>query len=142
MEESNTGNNGMPIPYFAEIMAMLERAMAYMFTGDARVIVKSLMGPFGLKRSLLELGMPAITTAITFDEQSTNAVSFKKANWPLTDRGEPAIASGRAQYLTYGEDHFKVSVTPVHYRKSDILDFRPRTTFVYGRKSSITDFRP
>jgi hypothetical protein len=94
MQESNTGKPLIPILYFVEIMVMLERAMAYMFTGDARVIVKSLMGPFGLKQSLLELGMPAITTAITFDDQLTNVVIFKKANWPLTDRGEPAIASG------------------------------------------------
>jgi hypothetical protein len=125
MEESNTATSRLPTPYFVEIMAILERAMAYMFTGDARVIVKSLMGPLGLKRSLLELGMPAITTAITFDDQSTNAVSFKKANWPLTDRKVPAIASGRAQCLSYGEEQFKVSVVPMPSRKSDILDFRP-----------------
>jgi hypothetical protein len=125
MEESNTVTSQLLNPYFVEIMAILERAMAYMFTRDARVIVKSLMGPLGLKRSLLELGMPAIMTAITFDDQSMNAVSFKKANWPLTDRKAPAIASGRAQCLSYGEEQFKVSIIPIHSQKLDILDFRP-----------------
>lgn len=39
--------------------------MAY--TGDARVIVKHLMVPLGLKQSLLDLGLPSITKLVKFD---------------------------------------------------------------------------
>src|SRR5262245_29096789 len=115
MEKSAMEKEQLPDPYHVEVMAMLERAMAYMFTGDARVIVKSLMGPYGLKHSLVELGLPAITLDIAFDEQLATPIALKRANWPLVGRQEPAVASRRSQLLNYGEDHCKVSFNHISY---------------------------
>lgn len=88
---------------------MLERALAMAYTGDARVITKDLMGPFGLKRSLLELGLPSIIKAINFDKSISSSFSHHPASWPLDLNNNPAIASKRAQILTYGDAHFTVS---------------------------------
>jgi hypothetical protein len=88
---------------------MLERALAFAYTGDARVITTQLMTPFGLKRSLIENGLPCIVKALDFDQSLSQYFTHNPAMWPLTDRGEPAIASKRAQTLTYGDDHFMVS---------------------------------
>src|ERR1700722_16641045 len=59
-------------PYVIEVVSMLERALAMAFTGDARVITKDLMGPFGLKRSLLEHGLPSIIKILNFDKSITS----------------------------------------------------------------------
>ncbi len=96
-------------PYFIEVVAMLERSLAMAYTGDARVITKDLMGPFGLKRSLLELGLPSITKLLTFDKNISQDFAHHPANWPLNKSNEPAVASRHAQTLTYGEDHWMVS---------------------------------
>jgi hypothetical protein len=87
------------------------------------VIMKLLMGPFLLKHSLLELGLSTITDDIRFDEQSTKCQTFKKANWPLVRCQEPAVASRQSQFITYGEDQFKVSIFIIYSRKLDVFDF-------------------
>ena len=88
---------------------MLERTLAMAYTGDARVITTDLMGPMGLKRSLMELGLPAITSLLNFDRSITkDGFTFKRANCPLDKQNGPAVASKRAQILTYGPDHFLV----------------------------------
>jgi len=96
-------------PYVIEVVSVLERALAMAYTGDARVIVKDLMVPLGLKPSLLELGLPSITRLIRFDVDKTEPFTHNRGNWPLTKRREPAVASTRAQTLTFGSDHYLVS---------------------------------
>jgi hypothetical protein len=95
-------------PYIIEVTAMLERALAMAYTGDARVITIGLMGPFGLKRSLVENGLPSIAMNLSFDHGISNQFAIRPANWPVTKYEEPAIASKRTQVLTYGEGHFAV----------------------------------
>jgi hypothetical protein len=103
--------NGKPrSPYIIEVLAALERSLAFLYTGDARVITKHLMGPLGLKRSLLELGLPSITKVLNFEENIAKTFAHHPANWPLTDSNEPAVASERTQILTFGKEHFVVSL--------------------------------
>jgi hypothetical protein len=102
-------------PYVIEVVSALERALAMAYTGDARVIVKDLMVPLGLKQSLLELGLPSITRLIKFDLDPTQSLAHNRRDWPLTQRQEPAVASMRAQTLTYGKDHYLVSVLQSHF---------------------------
>ena len=89
---------------------MVERALAMAYTGDARVITNDLMGPFCLKRSLIELGLPSISKALNFDKSIALEFAHHPANWPLNKFGEPAVASKRSQVLTFGQDHFMVRV--------------------------------
>lgn len=87
---------------------MLECALAFAYTGDSRVLTRTLMRPFGLSRSLIELGLPAIT-AIDFNTHLSQYFAHNPALWPLTSSREPAVASKKALSLTYGDDHFYVS---------------------------------
>ncbi len=107
-------------PYIIEVVAMLERALAFAYTGDSRVLTKTLMGPFGLSRSLIELGLPAITT-IDFNTHLSRHFAHNPALWPLTSSREPAVASKRALSLTYGDDHFYVSIKS-HFLHSAHMD--------------------
>jgi hypothetical protein len=91
---------------------MLERALAMAYTGDARVITKDLMGPFGLKRSLIENGLPSICNFIEFQGEHALGFSHLPTNWPLTKDNRPAFASKRAQTLTYSLNHFQVCISP------------------------------
>jgi hypothetical protein len=95
-------------PYVIEIIAALERALAMAFTGDPRSITTDLMGPLGLRKSLVEKGLPTLTTKFTFDLDLANGFSSNPSQWPLNSNNEPAIASKRVQLLTYGEAHYMV----------------------------------
>ena len=88
---------------------MLERSLAMAYTGDARVITTDLMGPFRLKRSLIEHGLPSITMGLSFNQGLAEYFAQSPANWPLNKFQEPAISSKRAQVLTYSIDHFTVN---------------------------------
>jgi hypothetical protein len=96
--------------YNIEIAAMLERALAMAYTGDVRTITKHSMEPFGLKPSLMELGLPSITN-VDFFSNDGNVFALQPSEWPLTPSKEPAIASKRTQILTYGQDHYNVSMS-------------------------------
>lgn len=94
-----------------EICAMLERALAYAHTGNAKVLSSSLMKPFWLVRSLLQQGWPTMAPTVRLVATTTIPVSVSPADWPIVTRSNlPAIASKRAQILNYGLDHFEVSL--------------------------------
>jgi hypothetical protein len=95
-------------PYLVEVVAMVERALAMAYTGDARVITKNLMEPFGLKHSLIELGLPSITKAINLNNSLSKSFPHRE-QWPLTASGEPAVASKKSLILTFGNDQYTVS---------------------------------
>jgi hypothetical protein len=86
---------------------MLERALAMAYTGDMRTITKYSMEPFGLKPSLMELGLPSMTH-VDFFSKDGNVFALSPSEWPLTPSKEPAVASKRTQILTYGQDHYNV----------------------------------
>jgi hypothetical protein len=96
--------------YTIEIVSMLERTLAMAYTGDARVITQALMGKFGLKQSLLKLGLPSVIRLVDFKNDISHAFVNNPANWPLTATHEPAMASKRVQMLTYGYEHYLVSL--------------------------------
>jgi hypothetical protein len=99
----------MPVsPYIIEIVAALERALAFAYTGDARVITKDLMGPIGLRKSLVEQGLPAIISGIKLDTSLSMHFVRNAPLWPHGEGGWPATASKRGQTLTYGNDHWMV----------------------------------
>ena len=67
MSQHDRLNQSIPVTsYTIEIVAMLERALAMAYTGDARVITKALMEPFGLHRSLIELGIPCLISSLNY----------------------------------------------------------------------------
>ena len=109
----NMGKNSIqlrnpPDPYLLEILACLERAEAFAFNGDSRLIVTTLMAPFCLKRSLMEQGLPSLSKSISLNKHLAKYFTIHPDHWPCTPTGEPGIASKRCQVLTYGIPHFLV----------------------------------
>ncbi|KAG1758543.1 hypothetical protein EDD22DRAFT_997786 [Suillus occidentalis] len=94
-----------------ELCSVLERALAYAHTGNARVIAAKLMRPLWLVQSLLEQGLPTFAPSVRITSSVGNPISISSADWPTSDNlNVPAIASKRSQVLTYGNDHFEASV--------------------------------
>lgn len=105
------GKGERPDPYRLELLACLERTLCFCHTGSARSLATSLMGPLGLSRGLITDGFPVLLQtfpekALTKARDAGFAVDPRK--WPTKD-GHPAVASKRAQELTYSLSHFMVS---------------------------------
>lgn len=100
-------------PYVIEVAAILERALAMAYTGDARVITRQLMAPFGLLQSLVHYGIPSFVPAISFDSHISTQFHLHPDHWPTDNSGLPAVSSKRAQCLTYGDAHFYVCRRPL-----------------------------
>jgi hypothetical protein len=95
-----------------ELCSVLERALAYAHTGNARVIASKLMRPLWLVQSLLEQGLPTFSPTVRLTSSISNPIAISSSDWPTSDNlNVPAIASKRSQVLTYGNDHFEASVS-------------------------------
>jgi hypothetical protein len=95
-------------PHIIEITAALERALEMCFTGDPHSITVDLMGPLGLKKSLIEHGIPTFISSFKFDLDIRTYFTSHPADWSLNHNREPAVASKHVQLLTYGEQHYLV----------------------------------
>ncbi|KAH9022649.1 hypothetical protein EDB85DRAFT_1895171 [Lactarius pseudohatsudake] len=99
-----------PCPMRLEFLAALERLLCYCHTGNTAVLATSLMHPLGLSKGVLKDGFPMLLQL--FSQPSIQwAVKFglivDPRRWPLQAKnGHPAIASKRAQILTYSMNHF------------------------------------
>jgi hypothetical protein len=104
-------NNILPCPLRLELLASLERLLCYCHTGNTAVLATSLMDPLGLSRGVLTDGFPILLKG--FEQPSISLAMEHKfkmspSAWPLKN-GYPAVASKRAQILTYSESQFLVS---------------------------------
>jgi hypothetical protein len=74
------------------------------------------MHPLGLSRGVLKDGFPAFLDM--FDQPSImiamkQGFNISASRWPLKD-GHPAIASMKAQVITYSMNHFLVRISPLY----------------------------
>ncbi len=96
-----------------ELLVSLERVLCFCYTGNTAVFATSLMHPLGLSKGAFKDGFPMLL--LLFEQYMISIAmdhGFKidPCKWPLKDR-YPAIASKRAQVLTYSIKHFLVSLT-------------------------------
>ena len=106
-----------PPATLVEIVAVLERALAYAHTGNAKVLSTKVMGPLWLVRSLLRQGLPTLAPQLLLGHSQTYTVSIALGKWPKHDiTGVPFTSSGRAQILTYGQPHYDVSFLSIFWR--------------------------
>ena len=96
-----------------ELLASLERVLCFCHTGNTAVFATSLMHPLGLSKGALKDGFPMLLPL--FEQRMIplamdHGFNIDPRKWPLKD-GYPAIASKRAQVLTYSIKHFLVSST-------------------------------
>lgn len=93
---------------------MFERALNYLHTGNAAVIATTVMNPLWIGRSLIADGLPCFNPEIAVVSKN-GPTNVKMELWPYdTQRHRPFTASARSQILTYGENHFNVSISFFH----------------------------
>ena len=125
-EMDNIANDHRPCPLRLELLACFERLLCYCHTGNTAVLSTSLMHPLGLSRGVLQDGFPILLRG--FEQPSIflakeHGFRISPAAWPLKN-GYPAVASKRAQILTYSESHFLVSdhiIDTLHIQVQSIL---------------------
>lgn len=93
--------------YLIEVIAGLERVLAYAYTGSARVLMKGLMNPLWLTRGLVLHGFPSINKKIIqlsiHPENGQVSVTVNPRYWPVDEHGMVVRASTRTAELTYGK---------------------------------------
>jgi hypothetical protein len=102
-----------PCPYHLELLASLERLLCFCHTGNTAVFATSLMSGLGLSKGAVFDGFPMLHPIFELPSlisAKTNGYRVDPRRWPLKD-GYPAVASKRAQVLTYSLAHFMVSTS-------------------------------
>ncbi|KAH7904419.1 hypothetical protein BJ138DRAFT_1166511 [Hygrophoropsis aurantiaca] len=102
-------NNRKPATTLVEITAVLERTLAYAHTGNTKVLTNGLMKPLWLVKSLVNNGMPTFSPAVRFSAiEGSPPVFHELKDWPIVKGdGCPALASTKAQLITFGQQHFE-----------------------------------
>jgi hypothetical protein len=90
--------------YLLELLAVLERVLAYAFTGSGKVFLRKLMDPLWITKSVLSGYLPALNPRIVdiYNGTQNTTYSIHYAQWPTTITGQPLLASLRTIELTYG----------------------------------------
>ncbi|KAH0825814.1 hypothetical protein J3R83DRAFT_2257 [Lanmaoa asiatica] len=96
--------------YAVEIAAMFERVLNFAHTGNAKVLIRTLMDRSWLSLGCIADGLPCISDNFTvhqpLDSKEFQLVTDK---WPIGgETRRPLIASKRVQQLTYGQKHYDV----------------------------------
>ncbi|KAI9430768.1 hypothetical protein H4582DRAFT_2103578 [Lactarius indigo] len=97
-----------PCHMHVELVAALERALCFCHTGNAAVLATSLMGPLGLSKGALKDGFPMLQDVFehpTIGQAMEHGLVIAHRKWPLKN-GYPAVASKKAQVLSYSMRHF------------------------------------
>lgn len=111
LEMGHIDKKVQPSPFRIELLASLERLLCFCHTGNTSVFATSLMGQLNLSRSAVTDGFPIMSKVfkqpnIIFAMQ--HGYEINPCKWPIMRNGYPAIASKRAQVLTYSLPHFMV----------------------------------
>lgn len=101
--------NERPKVILVELASIMERALNYMHTGNAKVIATSVMNPLWIGRSVIKDGIPCLNKHMIII-RPVDTIIVKADQWPFDEMRQVAkSASQRAQQLTYGDSHFNVS---------------------------------
>lgn len=97
-----------PDVLLVELCSVAERALNYMHTGNAAVIVKSVMNPLWIGNAIVRDGMPCLNTNMV--SMMMKSVSVIAETWPFDHvRHQPKTSSKACQIYSYGLGHFNVS---------------------------------
>ncbi|KAI9433456.1 hypothetical protein H4582DRAFT_2060877 [Lactarius indigo] len=99
-----------PCHMHVELVAALEQALCFCHTGNAAVFATGLMGPLGLSKGALKDGFPMLQDLFehpTIKQAMDHGLVIAHRKWPLKN-GYPAMASKKAQVLSYSMRHFHV----------------------------------
>jgi hypothetical protein len=104
--------NAVLDPCVIEVMSMLERALNYAHTGNAQVLCRRLMNRAWISLGLIHDGLPSISDVfISNGSLITGEAVIRNNGWPVDlQTRRPLTSSRRSQQLTYGKDHYEVSM--------------------------------
>lgn len=102
-----------PSPLVVELVAVAERALNFMHTGNAAVLVRRLMDGLWLSHSLLVDGLPCFDKAKVYVSASgvDMRLVYAARFWPCMKQTKLPLSASQASVLfKYGEDIKNVSV--------------------------------
>jgi hypothetical protein len=112
------------------LIAILERVLAYAYSGSAKVLPRKLMGAFWITHALSLTGCPSINPRI-LEFLSSSASEGRTFNlntkaWPVTTSPyKPLLASTRALELTYDPTFQQVSQCSLNCSACPLLRCHP-----------------
>ncbi|KAG1721838.1 hypothetical protein EDB19DRAFT_1917044 [Suillus lakei] len=96
-------------PCLIEFTSMVERALNFSHTGNARVLCRRLMDRAWISLGIIHDGLPSISdTFVANGSLTTGNLVIRQESWPVDqDTRRPLTSSRRTQELTYGKDHYE-----------------------------------
>ncbi|KAG2030241.1 hypothetical protein BDR03DRAFT_1017336 [Suillus americanus] len=107
---SNTLVDGAVIdPCVIEFTSMIERALNFSHTGNARVLSRRLMDRAWISLSIIHDGLPSISdTFVAYGSLKTGKLVIRQESWPVDqETWRPLTSSRRTQELTYSKEHYE-----------------------------------
>ncbi|KAH8982112.1 hypothetical protein EDB86DRAFT_3086416 [Lactarius hatsudake] len=107
-----------------ELLAALERTLCYCHTGNAACLATTLMKPLGLSQGLIKDGFLMLFPVFkekNILEAMKRGFQVDERKWPLKNR-HPAIASRKAQEVTYSVQHFHAYHTKLRLRHTLLIN--------------------
>jgi hypothetical protein len=103
--------NGLVVdPLLVELSAVLERALNYMHTSNAKVLATTVMRPLWISQALVQHGLPALSPIIRTGTTMTDPITVAAPDWPVNPANlHPFSAANRSQVYTYGQQLATVS---------------------------------
>jgi hypothetical protein len=98
-------------PYYLELGAVIERLIAYGYTGSSRVLIKGIMEPLWVTFSLKATCVPMLRRSMVNVGLGVSAMVVNVDAWPLLPSGLAAMASMCAQTRTYSSSFADVSIS-------------------------------
>jgi hypothetical protein len=97
-------------PLLVELCAVLERALNYMHTGNAKVLATTVMRPLWTSQALVQHGLPALSPIVRPGTAMTDPITVLAPDWPVNPATlHPYSAAHRSQVFTYGSQLARVS---------------------------------
>jgi hypothetical protein len=107
----NSSNPAPPDPFFVEFTAITDRLYAFMHTGNAACLVRTVMDGLWVSRALLIDGLPSFNPRKFWIQVGGEKVSvqWNSGFWPIHPTSRAPLSAAKAGMLFhYGRDQFNV----------------------------------
>ncbi len=119
-------SNESPDLFITELISIVERALNYAHTGNAKVLCRPLMDPFWVSLGIIYDGFPSLSSLAVIEYGG--AVSIRKSAWPeFKKSSKPYSGSFAAIKFHYGEEFAFVSLVLFQVPSTPVRGFYPPT---------------
>jgi hypothetical protein len=99
--------------YYLQLMATLERVLAYAYTGAPQVLHMSSMTPLWTLFALRDTSFPMFKKDIVEMRGENGKMRLHFRKWPVTKDGYASLPANRAAVVTYNATYAEVSGQPL-----------------------------